>query len=153
VTTAGPQCSESCRSVDCCSSTCKSTKTTANSLFRPTHTVTVVACSNSQELKRRQLAHGARNRAGQLIVVQVPATSTKTTANSLVRPTHTVTVVACSNSQARKGRQLAHGDRNRARQLIAAQVPAKSTKATANSLVRPTKTRHPSSPLFQLTVP
>jgi hypothetical protein len=30
--------------------------------------------SNSQFLKRRQLAHGARNRAGQLIVGQAPAT-------------------------------------------------------------------------------
>jgi hypothetical protein len=47
------------------------------SLFRPTHTVTIVACSNSQLLKRRQLAHGARNRADQLIVVQVPASRRK----------------------------------------------------------------------------
>jgi hypothetical protein len=37
-------------------------------------------CSNSQLLKQRQLTHGARNRAGQSIVVQGPAKSTKTTA-------------------------------------------------------------------------
>jgi hypothetical protein len=79
-TTAGPRCLESCPSVDWCAGTCKVDETSSNSLFRPTHTVTVVACSNSQELKRRQLAHGARNRAGQLIFVQVPANSTKTTA-------------------------------------------------------------------------
>jgi hypothetical protein len=36
-------------------------------------------CSNSQLRKRRQLAHGARNRARQLVVEQVPAKATKTT--------------------------------------------------------------------------
>jgi hypothetical protein len=57
----------------------------------------------------------------------------------------------CSNSQGHKRRQLVHGARNRAAQLITVQEPAKSTKPTI-SLVRPTQTHHPSSPLFQLTV-
>jgi hypothetical protein len=132
-------------------------------------------CSDSQELKRRQLAHGARNRAGQLVVAQAPAKSTKSTANSLFRPSSplfqltdaqattagprcsescrsadcrpstckidetTATLCSdqhkptprrrpCFNSQAHKGRQLAHGARNRAGQLSGVQGPAKSTK-------------------------
>jgi hypothetical protein len=69
--TADPRCSESCRSVHCCPSACKVDEPNSNLLFRPTQTHRRL-CSNSQELKRRQLAHGARNRAGQLIAGQVP---------------------------------------------------------------------------------
>jgi hypothetical protein len=53
----------------------KSTKTARQlSPFRPTRRL----CSNSQERKRRQLDHGARNRARQLISLQVPAKATRT---------------------------------------------------------------------------
>jgi hypothetical protein len=76
-----------CRSVDCCSSACKVDENNS-SLLRPTHHRRL--CSNSQFPKRRQLAHGARNRACQLIGGQVPARSTKTTAISF-RQTQTNT--------------------------------------------------------------
>jgi len=72
--------------------------------------------SNSQCSKRRQLAQGARNRAGQLIEVQPPERW------SDHRKQHKRT-----NSQSSKRHQLAHGARNRAGQLIALQEPAKST--------------------------
>jgi hypothetical protein len=72
-TTAGPQCSESCRSVDFHPSACNDNNK------RPVQTNANIAhrclCSNSQELKRRQLAHGVRNRAGQSILEQEPAES------------------------------------------------------------------------------
>jgi hypothetical protein len=105
----------------------------------------VVFRSNSQARKQRQLAHGARNRAAQLIVVQPPAKWTRTTTISVqTNATTSPIVVLCSNSQLLKRRQLAHGARNRAAQLIVGQEPAKSTKATSTSLpFRPTQTHHP----------
>jgi hypothetical protein len=102
-------------------------------------------CSNSQHPKRRQLAYIARNRAVQLIVVQEPAKSTKEQ-NLSVQTTknqkHITHRRLCSNSQALKQRQLAHGARNRAAQSIVVQTPAKS-----KSVFRPTQRR----PLLRLT--
>jgi hypothetical protein len=80
-TTAGPRCSASCRSVDCRSKTCKIDESI--SLVR--HRNVAYRFSSSQDHKRRQLAHGVRNRAGQLIVVQEPAKATKT---AISRVTH-----------------------------------------------------------------
>jgi len=72
---AGPRCSESCRSVDCRTSACnpKNQQSTGQTTANNTNAPPSSPRSNSQSSKRRQLAHGARNRAGQLIVVQVPA--------------------------------------------------------------------------------
>jgi hypothetical protein len=88
-------------------------------------------CSNLQDPKQRQLAHSARDRAGQLIVVQVPATTT-TNACSDQRK-HVTHRRLCSNSQFRQRQQLAHGAWNRAGQSIVVQVPAKSTTTTATN--------------------
>ncbi len=78
-TTAGPRCSESCRSVDCWTSPCNRRRKHSNASDQRKHITRHRLCSNSQDRKRRQLAHGARNRAGQLITSQAPAKSTKTT--------------------------------------------------------------------------
>jgi hypothetical protein len=106
--------------------------------------------SHSQLLKRQQLAHGARNRAAQLIVVQVPAKSTKP---PLFRPQqrqkHITHRCLCSNSQFLKRRKLAHGARNRAAQLIEVQPPAKATKSPTSPLQTNIAHRRP---LIQLTV-
>jgi hypothetical protein len=67
-TTAGPQCSESCRLVDCRPTACK-----IDNNKRPVQANARRLCSNSQELKRRQLAHGVRDRAGQSTLEQEPA--------------------------------------------------------------------------------
>jgi hypothetical protein len=90
----------------------------------------VVLFSNSQSLKRRHLAHIARNCARKLIVVQVPAKIDEIGEHNFrqkkKKHTHTHTHRRlCSNSQVLKRRQLAHGARNRATQLIAVRVPAK----------------------------
>jgi hypothetical protein len=70
-TTAGPRCSGSCRSVDCCPRTCKSDEINGDPLFRPTQTHHPSSPHfHSQDRKQRQLAHGARNRAAQLIAGQ-----------------------------------------------------------------------------------
>jgi hypothetical protein len=110
----------------------KSTKTTNTSL--PVQTNANIThrrlCSNSQELKRRQLAHGARNRARQLIVAQVSAKIDENDKHIPSVQTNAKTITErplCSNSQLIKRRQLAHGARNRAAQLIDVQVSAKST--------------------------
>jgi hypothetical protein len=65
----------------------KSTKTTAISVQTNAnkHITDRRLFSNLQDHKRRQLAHGVRNRAGQLIVVQEPAKATKT---AISRVTH-----------------------------------------------------------------
>jgi endogenous inhibitor of DNA gyrase (YacG/DUF329 family) len=77
-TTARPRCSGSCHSVDCRTNPCKSRQKHSNA-SRSEQRKHLIAnrrlCSNSQVRKRRQLAHGAQNRAGQLNVRQIPAKS------------------------------------------------------------------------------
>jgi hypothetical protein len=124
-TTTGPRCSESRRSVDCWTRTCKVDENTAT---RSDHTI-AHRRSNSQARKRRQLAHGARNRARQLTVVQVPAKPTKSTAISLVRHRKAYYPRFCADSQELKRRKLAHGARNRAGQSIVMHVPASKSPA------------------------
>jgi hypothetical protein len=80
--------------------------------------------SNSQILKRRQLAHGVWNRSRQLIVVQVSAKSQSLCSD---QRKHITNHRLFSNSQEYNRRQLAHDARNRAGQLIVVQRPAKST--------------------------
>jgi hypothetical protein len=147
---AHARCSESRPSVDCRPTTCKSRRKQHN-LSVQTNISHRRLCSDSQIPKRRQLAHGARNRAGQLIAVQRPAKRKaigKTNDEKKPSPRRRL----CSNSQTQKQRKLAHSARNRAHQLVAAQGPAKSTK-THQSLFRSTQTHDPSAPLFQLTAP
>jgi hypothetical protein len=77
---------------------------------------------------------------------------TKTTAISSDKHKHITDRRLFSNSQILKRRQLAYGAWNRACQLIAVQVPAKSTKTTANAQLCSEQTNAtPLSPLFQLT--
>ena len=103
--TAGPSCSESCPSVDWRTRPCKSSSS-VNTTIR-------IHCANSQVHKQRKPAHSARNRACQLIGVQVPAKQPQNLLSD--HPPSRL----CSTSQDRKRRQLAHGTRNRAGQSIA----------------------------------
>jgi hypothetical protein len=146
--TAGPRCSESCRSVDCCPSTCKNRpKSTAKLTDQTNASPHCRLSSNSQLPKQGQQAHGARNRATQSIVLQKPAIATNQHQSLCSDQRKRI----LSNSQSLKRRQRAHGARDRAAQLIGLQIPANRRKTAAISLFRPMQTYHQSSPLFQLT--